>query len=352
MSLNLRNEIDKETAKRIREYVSIQITISIIASFLSILLIQFVSNGNVLNWPVIRTSLGIIIPMAVLLGIIGTLLSKHLYKQIIDLANALEKAADGDFHAKLDNRNAGTMAKAYENFNKLEEQLKKTSKMQDDFVNTYSHEFKTPITSIKGFAEMLLEEDLSEEEKKKYLQIILEESERLTHLANTSILYTKLNSKVIVENKKEYDLDEQIRNCIIIMQPQLNEKHIDLDCELQKVKYYSNYDMMQEVWINLINNSIKYTNNNGKIRISLKEIDEEIIVVIEDTGIGMSEEQMEHIFERYYQVDKSKHGAGLGIGLSIVYRVMELVDGKIEVESELGKGSKFTIRLKNNIHLC
>ena len=347
MSLNLRNELDKETAKRIREYVSIQITISIIASFLSILLIQFVSNGNVLNWPVIRTSLGIIIPMAVLLGIIGTLLSKHLYKQTIDLANALEKAADGDFHAKLDNRNAGTMAKAYENFNKLEEQLKKTSKMQDDFVNTYSHEFKTPITSIKGFAEMLLEEDLSEEEKKKYLQIILEESERLTHLANTSILYTKLNSKVIVENKKEYDLDEQIRNCIIIMQPQLNEKHIDLDCELQKVRYYSNYDMMQEVWINLINNSIKYTNNNGKIRISLKEIDEEIIVVIEDTGIGMSEEQMEHIFERYYQVDKSKHGVGLGIGLSIVYRVMELVDGKIEVESELGKGSKFTVRLKN-----
>lgn len=236
----MKNELDKETAKRIREYVSIQITISIIASFLSILLIQFVANGNVLNWPVI----------------------------------------------------------------------------------------------------------LSEEEKKKYLQIILEESERLTHLANTSILYTKLNSKVIVENKKEYDLDEQIRNCIIIMQSQLNDKNIEIDCELQKVKYYSNYDMMQEVWINLISNSIKYTNSNGKISISLKEIDKEIIVTIEDNGIGMSKEQVEHIFERYYQVDKSKHGVGLGIGLSIVYRVLELVDGKIEVESELGKGSKFMVTLK------
>lgn len=342
----MKNELDKETAKRIRDYISIQITISIVASFLSMLLIQFVSNGNVINWPVIRTSLGIIIPMAVLLGIIGALLSKHLYKQTIDLANALEKAANGDFHAKLDNRNAGTMAKAYENFNKLEEQLKKTSKMQDDFVNTYSHEFKTPITSIKGFAEMLLEEDLSEEEKKKYIQIILDESNRLTHLANTSILYTKLNSKVIVENKKEYNLDEQIRNCIIILKSQLDEKNVELDCELQKVKYYSNYDMMQEVWINLINNSIKYTNNNGKIYISLKEVDKQIIVSIEDNGIGMSEEQIEHIFERYYQVDKSKHGTGLGIGLSIVNRVMELVDGKIEVESELGKGSKFTVILK------
>ncbi len=103
---------------------------------------------------------------------------------------------------------------------------------------------------------------------------------------------------------------------------------------------------MQEVWINLISNSIKYTNKGGKINISLKEKDGEIIIVIKDNGIGMTEEQMEHIFERYYQVDKSKHGAGLGIGLSIVYRVMELVDGKIEVESELGKGSKFIIILK------
>lgn len=336
---------DRETVKRISEYVSIQIVVSIIASFLSILLIQYVSHGNVLNWAVVRTSLGIIIPMAVLLGVIGLVLSRHLYMQTIDLANALEKAANGDFHAKLDNRHAGTMAKAYENFNKLEEQLKKTSKMQDDFVNTYSHEFKTPITSIKGFAEMLLEEDLSEEEKKKYIQIILDESNRLTHLANTSILYTKLNSKVIVENKKEYDLDEQIRNCIIIMQSQLDEKNIDLDCQLPRVKYFSNYDILQEVWINLINNSIKYTNPNGKISISLKELDKEIIVSIEDTGIGMSEDQIEHIFERYYQVDKSKHSMGLGIGLSIVYRALELVGGKIEVESELGKGSKFTITL-------
>lgn len=104
--------------------------------------------------------------------------------------------------------------------------------------------------------------------------------------------------------------------------------------------------MMQEVWINLISNGIKYTNSNGKISISLKEIDEEIIVTIEDNGIGMSKDQVEHIFERYYQVDKSKHGVGLGIGLSIVYRVLELVDGKIEVESELGKGSKFMVTLK------
>lgn len=317
-----------------------------IASFLSLLLIMYVSNGNVMSWSVIRTSLGIVFPMAVLLGIIGTILSKHLYNQTVDLANALERAANGDFHAKLDNRHAGTMAKAYENFNKLEEQLKKTSKMQDDFVNSYSHEFKTPITSIKGFAEMLLEEDLSEEEKKKYLQIILQESERLTHLANTSILYTKLNSKEIVEDKEEYYLDEQIRQCAIIMQPDLKDKNIDLECNLQQIKYYSNYNMMQEVWINLISNGIKYTNKGGKITISLDENDNNIIAIVQDNGVGMSKEQIEHIFEKYYQVDKSKHSMGLGIGLSIVYRVMELVNGKIEVESELGKGSKFIITLK------
>ena len=342
----MKRQIDKQTSRKVAEYISIQIFISIIASFLSLLLIMFVLNGNVMSWNVIRTSLGIIIPMAVLLGIIGAILSKHLYNQTIDLANALERAVNGDFHAKLDNRHSGTMAKAYENFNKLEEQLKKTSKIQDDFVNTYSHEFKTPITSIKGFAEMLLEENLNEEEKKKYLQIILEESERLTHLANTSILYTKLNSKEIVEDKEEYYLDEQIRQCVIIMQPDLKNKNIDLECNLKKVQYYNNYNMMQEVWINLINNAIKYTNEGGKINISLDEINNNIIVTVQDNGIGMSKEQVEHIFEKYYQVDKSKHNLGLGIGLAIVCRVIELVDGKIEVESELNKGSKFIVTLK------
>lgn len=343
----MKKTMDKETNKKIAEYISIQIAISIIASFLSILLIQYVSNDCVMSWPIIRKSLGIIIPMAILMGIIGVMLSKHLYNQTICLANALEKAASGDFHAKLDNRHAGTMARAYDNFNKLEEHLKKTSKMQDDFVNTYSHEFKTPITSIKGFAEMLLEEDVPEEEKKKYLQIILEESERLTHLANSSILYTKLNSKVIVEDKEEYPLDEQIRNCVIMMQSELKDKNIELECNFEKVKYYSNYNMMQEVWINLISNSIKYTNEGGKISISLHKNYDNIIVAVKDNGIGMSKKQVEHIFERYYQVDKSKHSMGLGIGLSIVYRVMELVDGSIEVESELGKGSKFIVTLKN-----
>ena len=309
------------------------------------MLVEWGINGYKMTWKVFFKSLGIIIPVILFISIVNFVTSRMFAKQATDLADGLAKAANGDYHAKLDPSKSAVFAVAYNNFNKLEEELKKSNTLQDEFVNNYSHEFKTPITSIKGFAELLLEEDLDKKTQAKYLKIIVEESEKLTYLANNSILFTKLNSQGIIPNKKIYSLDEQIRKCVILLEPEYNKKKINLTCNLEEVNYFGSEEIMEHLWMNLINNAIKYTPDNGNIEVNLRNYEETIMFSVVDSGIGMTKEELSQIFNKFYQVDKSKTTKGLGLGLTIVSRIVELVEGKIKVESEPGKGSVFTITL-------
>ena len=309
------------------------------------MLVEWGINGYKMTWKVFFKSLGIIIPVILFISIVNFVTSRMFAKQATDLADGLAKAANGDYHAKLDPSKSAVFAVAYNNFNKLEEELKKSNTLQDEFVNNYSHEFKTPITSIKGFAELLLEEDLDKKTQAKYLKIIVEESEKLTYLANNSILLTKLNSQGIIPNKKIYSLDEQIRKCVILLEPEYNKKKINLTCNLEEVNYFGSEEIMEHLWMNLINNAIKYTPDNGNIEVNLRNYEETIMFSVVDSGIGMTKEELSQIFNKFYQVDKSKTTKGLGLGLTIVSRIVELVEGKIKVESEPGKGSIFTITL-------
>ena len=345
----VRKNIDRETAVKINKIIWKQTLLVLIACFISVLVIKYVENGYKLSINTVLFAGGIFIPLAIVLGISNFVMFKRSYRQFADLADGLEKAVEGDFYAKLDPSKAGVMAKVYKNFNRVTDELKNVRNMQDDFVSNYSHELRTPISSIKGFSEMLLENDVSEEEKKKYLNIILESAHRLESLAEESIIMTKLDSQEILE-KDRYSLSEQIRNCIIMLEPQWSARNINVSVELEEIFYNGNKDIMQHLWMNLINNSIKYNKENGKLNISLKKNDEEkIIVVISDTGIGMTEEQVSHIFEKYYQVEKSKTIQGLGLGLTIVSRILNLVNGKINVKSKLGEGSTFTLILPKEI---
>lgn len=343
----IRKNIDKETARKINKTIWKQTVLVLISCFVSVLFIKFVENGYKMTLDSVLFAGGIFVPLAIILGISNHNMFKNTYKQFADLADGLEKAVEGDFYAKLDPSKVDIMSKVYENFNRVTDELKNVRNMQEEFVNNYSHELRTPITSIKGFTEMLLEEDVSEEDRKKYLKIILDSANRLTNLAEESILMTKLESQVILE-KEEYSLSEQIRNCIIMLEPQWSAKNIDINVEIEEITYNGNKDIMQHLWMNLINNSIKYNKENGKLNISLKKNNKnEIIVTISDTGIGMTEEQILHIFEKYYQVEKNKTIQGLGLGLTIVNKILNLINGKIEVTSKLGEGSTFTVVLTN-----
>lgn len=344
--------VDEKTYKSIMNWLKFQTIFLIIATMVSFCLVQWGINDYKFSFDMLLKSLGIIIPMIIFITVINFINARWFAKQSTDLADGLAKAAEGDYHAKLDPSKASIFAVAYENFNKLEERLKKTGTLQDEFVNNYSHEFKTPITSIKGFAELLLEEDLDEKTRKKYLKIIVEESRKLTSLSEQSILLTKLNAQNIIPNKKKYSLDEQIRNCVIMQEPSCLKKNITINCDLDKVIIFQSEAVLEHLWNNLISNAIKYSNKDGKIDITLTSDNDSVVVKVKDNGIGMSEESLNQIFDRFYQVDKSKTIDGLGLGLTIVGRIIELVEGKITVESEIGKGSIFTVTLhKDQKHL-
>lgn len=337
--------IDKTTYKNIMKWLRIQTIFILVSSMISFCVVEWGINDYKLSWDLILKALGLIIPMTLFITIINFINARWFAKQATDLADGLAKAASGDYHAKLDPTKSSIFTVAYNNFNKLEEELKKANTLQDEFVNNYSHEFKTPITSIKGFAELLLEEDVDEKTKSKYLKIIVEESEKLTYLANSSILLTKLNSQGIIPNKKNFSLDEQIRRCVIVLEPEYSKKKINLSCNLEETTYFGSEEIMGHLWMNLINNAIKYTPDGGSISINLRNYSETIMISVIDSGIGMTKEELKQIFNKFYQVDKSKTTKGLGLGLTIVSRILQLVEGKIKVESEPGKGSIFTVTL-------
>ena len=227
----------------------------------------------------------------------------------------------------------------------MTEELQSVRTLREDFVNSYSHEFKTPITAIKGFAELLSEPDLTEEERQQYLRIIQEESARLAELTNRTLLLTKLESQRFVPDQTTFSLDEQIKRCTILLSSAWEKKRIAFSADLEPVSYVGNEELMRHVWINLLNNAIKFTPEGGEVSITLQCSPEQIQVQISDTGIGMSPEMISHIFDQYYQGEPNHTEKGLGLGLSIVHRIVELCGGQIQVDSIPDQGSVFTVLL-------
>jgi signal transduction histidine kinase len=233
-------------------------------------------------------------------------------------------------------------------FNQMASDLDGIEMFRNDFINNFSHEFKTPIVSIRGFARRLQQENLTEEQKKEYIDIIVAESERLSTMAQNVLLLTKLENQNIVSEKTEFYLDEQIRRCILLLEKTWSEKDIELDLDFDEIKYVFNEEMLSHVWINLLSNAIKFTPDGGKIVCQLKREDEGVAFRIKDSGAGIPEDVKTRIFEKFYQGDSSHSTAGNGIGLNIVKRVVDLAHGKIEVNSEEGNGSEFVVILPKN----
>ena len=266
-------------------------------------------------------------------------------KEINILCEGIKHLADGDFDYKIPIKKNSSLANVYENFNKMSEELRSVQILRNDFINSYSHEFKTPIASINGFAELLLERTLSDVEKEEYLKIIIEETNRLSKLATNTILLSRLSSQQIITDTEEYDLGEQIRQCSILLSKKWMEKNIEYTCALPSVLYRGNRQLMQHLWLNLISNAVEHTPYNGEIAISLQDNETEIIMNIADNGEGMSKDTLKHLFDPYFQADASRSSKGLGLGLSIARRIAELCSGSITVESAIGKGSLFTVTL-------
>ena len=288
------------------------------------------------------------LPLLITLILTTGFLEHKLSANVINLMDGLRAVAGGDYSVRLKTDKHQLLDDLCEDFDRMTEELQSVRTLRENFVNSYSHEFKTPITAIKGFAELFSEPDLTEEERQQYLRIIQEESARLAELTNRTLLLTKLESQRFVPDQTTFSLDEQIRRCAILLSHNWEEKHLTFSAELETVDCTGSEELLRQVWLNLLNNAIRYTKPGGEIGVELRQVGGEAVVRVWDTGSGMTPEVQSHIFEKYYQgaAEDKKHG--LGLGLSIVHRIIELMEGRIEVDSQPQQGSSFTVYLPLN----
>jgi signal transduction histidine kinase len=284
----------------------------------------------------------IIVFMLIIMG-----LSNKAMKPIVQLNNATQEVAKGNFDVVVVNDSQDEIGQLTESFNKMAKELKSIEYLRKDFVSNVSHEFKTPISSILGFAKLLENRNLTDEEKKEYLDIIVEESKRLSNLSTNILNLSKLESQEIVFNKSEYDLDEQMRNVILLLEPKWYEKNISFDIEMENISLHANEDLMQQVWINLLNNAITYSHPKGVIHIKVYNEEEQAVIVIRDEGIGMDEYTKERMFEKFFKGNSSLSKEGTGLGLALVKRIIDLHHGTIEVESRPGEGTRIKLAIPN-----
>lgn len=290
--------------------------------------------------------------MAVVSLIVGVLLlatiGKISLKPINRIIDKLNQLASGDFKARLSFgkpiRSHPVFIEVSDSFNRLAEELEDTEMLRNDFINNFSHEFKTPIVSIAGFAKLLKRGNLTEEQKAEYINIIDEESMRLSAMATNVLNLTKFENQTILTDVTEFNLSEQLRNSIIALEGKWVKKKIDFNLDLGEHIISGNKDMLKHVWLNLIDNAVKFSPDGGTVEIGVREQDNTYAVSILNYGIEITPEQQKKIFKKFYQADESHASEGNGIGLALVKRVTELHNGKVSVYCE-NSTTKFTVKL-------
>ncbi|MER2060045.1 MAG: HAMP domain-containing sensor histidine kinase [Niallia sp.] len=293
-----------------------------------------------------------VFPLITFLGfciLLGTSLTAFLSKKALNpirtVIDATHKVADGDFSVQVNIKGIAELEELSQSFNKMTQELSGIETLRSDFVNNFSHEFKTPIVSLRGFAKLLKENNITEQERQEYLDIIITESERLAALSTNVLALSKYENLEIITDKAPFRLDEQIRKTIVLMEPKWAAKEMVINVDLDVVSYSGNEDLTQQIWLNLLDNAIKFSNVGGLIQITLTKAKEEICFTIQDNGSGMDEHTKTHLFDKFYQGDASRSKSGNGLGLALVKRIVELCDGEIHVESEKDCGSTFVVRL-------
>lgn len=282
--------------------------------------------------------------------LIGTMLAlfvgKIIIKPIQNMSNAFGELSKGNFDVRVsDHEKISEINQMAKGFNAMAYDLSHIETLRNDFVVNVSHEFKTPIASIEGYATLLQDSGLSDEKKNRYIEKIIDNSQRLSNLLTNVLSLSKLENQETVFNKNEYRLDEQLRRAVLLLEDKWSKKHIAFDIDLPKCLYYGNEPLLDQVWFNLIDNAIKYAPDNSKIKIALVIDDSKVSVSVSDNGCGMSDETLKYIFEKFYQGDRSRKSEGNGLGLALVKRIVSLCGGDIAVQSRVGCGSTFTVVL-------
>ena len=288
-----------------------------------------------------------LIGVSMLVGVLVTdHLSKYFFNPIKKLGEAMGKVADGDFTVELKSRStAKEIQEIYSGFNLMTHELRSTEILQMDFLSGASHELKTPISAIEGYAALLRSCDDLTEEHRECVDKIIFNTKRLSSLTSSILLLSKLENQEIPTNRSKFLVDEQIRQSIVALESQWEKKDIELDVDLCEAEYYGNELLMRHVWDNLIGNAIKFTPQGSTVKIHLSQKLGRIKFIVEDQGPGIPEEALHRIFDKFYQADSAHRQEGSGLGLALVDKILKLEKGTVKAENLACGGCRFTVTL-------
>ncbi len=344
--------ISKEKKTKINTYFILWTIIAGVSSLIVFAIIYFILN---INMDVISrfqhhpgTVILLIILIEFLISIIMTIvIGNPVVRSMNEIDNVILAVSEGDYKVRISETKA--LKNIKHNFNKMIAELDSVEILKSDFINNFSHELKTPLVSIKGYAEELKRDDISLEDKNKYLDIIIEESKRLTALSTNILNISKIEKQEIITNLKKVNIGEQIRKTLLMFYKQIEDNNITLDLDIDDCYALVNEDLMQQVWINLIENALKFNKENGSIAIKVKEEIGYISSTFQDSGIGIDSEDLKHIYDKFYTTSSKEGISGNGLGLALTKKILDLHDAQIDVLSQKDKGTIFTIKLHKNI---
>lgn len=281
------------------------------------------------------------------LGIAFAAVMRTIFIEPIEqLSHAMNNVADGEFSTRLETKSIiNEIQEIYDNFNLMTGDLASTEILQTDFISNVSHEIKTPITAIEGYTMLLQDSQCTQEEQSQYIEKILFNTKRLSELVGNILLLSRIENQSIETKNSKFRVDEQIRQSIMLLEPQWAEKDIEFDVELEKVECIGNRSLLIHVWNNLIGNAVKFSPEHASVTVFLREQDNAVQFIVEDNGPGISEEERKHIFDKFYQGDSSHRQEGNGLGLALVKRILDQCGGSIATENRDCGGCRFTVSL-------
>ena len=332
--------------KSINAIAILTVTIVMLAAgMLTLLLFFFLHRAGLSASPFLQFLMPILITVTIG-SVLSAAMSELLLKPLNKLISAMKVVSDGDFSVRVDEIGAtNELAELIEGFNRMSEELGGIEMFRSDFINNFSHEMKSPISSISGFAKQLKNEDLSPAKRGEYIDIIIEESDRLSKMSSNILMLTNYENRQIITGKTRFELDEQLRNCLILLEKDWSAKSLELNIALESVNITANQEMLAQLWLNLLDNAIKFSPEGGELRLGCRERDGRIEVETGDAGPGIPPEKQKQIFEKFYQGDSSHASKGNGLGLPIAKRVADLHNAEISLDSRPGNGTTFRVSL-------
>lgn len=277
--------------------------------------------------------------------VISVIFKQYILNPLYIICAAVERIANGEYDIKIQPKGIKVARTLAQKVNVMAEELQSVETMRDDFINNFSHEFKTPIISIAGFAKLLKDETLSQKDQEEYLDIILTESNRLANLSSEVLELTKVEHQTMLTERCTFNVSEQIRHVMVMLERKWSEKNIEIGFEGEDYNIFASRNLLQQLWTNLIDNAFKFSPDKSTITVTVKKQDDSLVFTVADSGKGMTEYETKHAFDKFYQADLMHKTYGNGIGLAVAKKICELHEGSITVKETGENGTVFEIIL-------